>query len=413
MNEIKDLIEKTINPPGITNKNRRSIFEAIRAVADMVKKDARKAFDAHFPYLSDTAKLEEHGNALLVPRLLDDTEKEYRDRVSTASYFLTRSGERGYIIGQLNAHFGDRYVASDEFLEVYVKVRDLADSDRHWLLQFLDELINPNVKLSVAEWFHFVDKVILREVLTAQAGMALRDTFNDRSVKLNGGIKLDGRTKNDTVKLRPKLNGYVKLSGEIKLSGALLSLPATDYARLPVRLGRGVLDKLNISVNPAHRDIYTARIKLRGAVKLDGTEKLSGYGRVNDKPDMRLDMNITSAFLNITETVKTAVKPVCKDNYQFPFKLAGFSRLDGGVKLTGKKDVVERLEMNAKTGFYDRYTARLRLNGAVKLNSAERLTGYAGVNDRLHTGLRYCRKLDGQYTLNGNIKLNSGILIAA
>jgi hypothetical protein len=271
-------IERIINPPGITKKNRFAVFSTIGGIADIVRADALKAFNAHFPYLADGAKLEEHGAALLVPRLLDDTEKEYRDRVSTASFFLTRSGERAYITGQLAAHFGDRYIVSEKFLEVYVKVRDLADTDRRWLLQFLDGLINPNVKLSVAEWFHFVDRVILREVLSARAGMPLLDTFNDRSVKLNGGVKLDGRTKNDTVKLRPKLDGRTALDGGINLSGSLLILTATDYVRLPVRLGRGVLDRLGISVNPARRDIYAARITLRGAIRLDGRENLRDTG---------------------------------------------------------------------------------------------------------------------------------------
>jgi hypothetical protein len=406
-------IERIINPPGITKKNRFAVFSTIGGIADIVRADALKAFNARFPYLADGAKLEEHGAALLVPRLLDDTEKEYRDRVSAASFFLTRSGERAYITGQLAAHFSDRYIASEEFLEVYVKVRDLADTDRRWLLQFLDELINPNVKLSVAEWFHFVDKVILREVLSARAGMPLLDTFNDRNAKLDGRVKLDGRTKNDTVKLRPKLDGRAALDGGINLSGAPLVLPATDYVRVPVRLGRGILDMPGLSVNPVRRDGYKARIKLRGALKLDGAEKLSGRGRVNDKPDMRLQTDIYGAFTGISETLKTAVKHARKDNYRFPFKLAGFSRLDGGAKLTGKRAVLERAEMKMKTGRAERYRARLRLSGTVKLNGAEGLAGYAGVNDRLHTGLRYCRKLDGRYALDGNIKLNSGILIAA
>jgi hypothetical protein len=124
-------------------------------------------------------------------------------------------------------------------------------------------------------------------------------------------------------------------------------------------------------------------------------------------------MDIFSAFTGISETLKTAVKHARKDNYRFPFKLAGISRLDGGAKLTGKRVVLERLEIKMKTGRADRYKARLRLNGAAALNGTEKLAGYAGVNDRLHTGLRYCRKLDGRYALDGSIKLNSGILIAA
>jgi hypothetical protein len=134
---------------------------------------------------------------------------------------------------------------------------------------------------------------------------------------------------------------------------------------------------------------------------------------VNDKAYTRLQTDIFSAFTGASETLKTAVKHACKDNYRFPFKLAGTSRLDGGAKLTGKRVVLERLEMNTKTGRFEKYVARLRLNGSAALNGTEKLAGYAGVNDRLHTGLRYCRKLDGQYALDGNIKLNSGILIAA
>jgi hypothetical protein len=123
-------IGKNIDPPGLANKNRFAVFSTIGGIADTVRADALKAFNARFPYLADSVKLEEHGNALLVPRLIDDTEKEYRDRVSTASFFLTRSGERAYILEQLNAHFGDRYTVTDEFLDVYVKVRDLDVADR-------------------------------------------------------------------------------------------------------------------------------------------------------------------------------------------------------------------------------------------------------------------------------------------
>jgi hypothetical protein len=97
MSEARTLIEKTINPPGITKKNRASIFSTISDVADIVRADALKAFNAHFPYLADSAKLEEHGNALLIPRLPDDNEKEYRDRVATASFFLVQHNSPEYI----------------------------------------------------------------------------------------------------------------------------------------------------------------------------------------------------------------------------------------------------------------------------------------------------------------------------
>jgi hypothetical protein len=54
-------IEETINPPGIANKNRLALFSTIGGIADTVRADALKAFNARFPYLADGAKLEEHG----------------------------------------------------------------------------------------------------------------------------------------------------------------------------------------------------------------------------------------------------------------------------------------------------------------------------------------------------------------
>lgn len=388
---MKSWIEKTVNPPGINKPGKGALFSAIGGVFERVRRDALKAFNAHFPYLADSGKLLEHGNALLIPRLSDDTEAEYRDRVATASFFLAKAGERAYITGQLDAHFGDRYAVLDEFLDVYVKVRDLAEADRKWLLQFLDGLINPNVKLTVAEWFHFFDRVIAHEHLAMLAETNLRDTFNDRSVKLNGRVKLDGQTKNETVKLRPKLDGRFSLDGGINLSGALLSLPATGTMRVPVRLGRGILDLNRITVKPTYRDKYAARIKLNGALKLNGAERLSGYGRVNDRLAMRSQITVLSPFSGVAETARVKAKTSPADCYTVPFKLNGASRLDGSAKLNGKRGVLAKFTMAMRTGYHDTCTA----------------------GDHLNVGMRYCHKLDGRCRLDGSIKLNSGVLLAA
>jgi hypothetical protein len=58
-------LRKTINPPGLANKNRLALFSTIGGIADTVRAGALKAFNAHFPYLADGAKLAEHG---LYPR---------------------------------------------------------------------------------------------------------------------------------------------------------------------------------------------------------------------------------------------------------------------------------------------------------------------------------------------------------
>jgi hypothetical protein len=191
MSEVKTLIEKTINPPGITKKNRRALFSTISDVADIVRTDALKAFNAHFPYLADEAKLEEHGEALLVPHLLYDTPEEYRDRVSTASFFLMRSGERAYILEQLTTHFGDRYVLSDEFLNVYVKILDLSDTDRPWVYSFLDGLLNPNILFTVAGWFRISEYILLADMQRISCLNSFRDLFS-QSCMHNGEYRHDG-----------------------------------------------------------------------------------------------------------------------------------------------------------------------------------------------------------------------------
>ena len=163
MEEINELIDKTINPPGIQKKNRRSIFKTIGEVGGKIKADALKAFNAHFPYVADEKKLEEHGEALLIPHLLHDGDEEFRNRVAAASFFLSKAGERGYILSQLEAHFGGRYILSEAFLRVYVKILDLSDADRQWVQQFLDELLNPVITLTVAEWFKYVERIVISE----------------------------------------------------------------------------------------------------------------------------------------------------------------------------------------------------------------------------------------------------------
>lgn len=158
-NNIHELIEKTIAPPGIQKKNRRSIFKTIGDVGAKIKKDALTAFNAHFPYVADEKKLEEHGQALLIPHLFHDSAEEYRNRVATASFFLSKAGERGYILSQLEAHFGNRYILSESFLNVYIKVLDISESDRQWVRQFLDELLNPVIRLTFGDWMKYIEQL--------------------------------------------------------------------------------------------------------------------------------------------------------------------------------------------------------------------------------------------------------------
>jgi len=152
---MKDWIEKTLDPPGMERKNLRSIFSFIGRVFGIVKDDAIKAHNAFFPYLCDEDKLHQHGNSLMIPELPFDTEKSYRERVATASFFLMRAGERAYIHEQLHAYLGDRYAIDEKFLEVYLKVNELSTEERIWAYSFLDSILDPNISFSVAKWLNY------------------------------------------------------------------------------------------------------------------------------------------------------------------------------------------------------------------------------------------------------------------
>jgi hypothetical protein len=70
---MKDWIEKNLDPPGMGRKNWRSLFSFIGRVFGIVKDDAIKAHNAFFPYLADSDKLKQHGDALMIQKLPFDT----------------------------------------------------------------------------------------------------------------------------------------------------------------------------------------------------------------------------------------------------------------------------------------------------------------------------------------------------
>jgi len=157
---MKDWIEKNLDPPGMERKNWRSLFSFIGRVFGIVKDDAIKAHNAFFPYLCDEDKLRQHGESLMIPELPFDTEKTYRDRVATASFYLMRAGERAYIHEQLQARLGNRYAIDEKFLEIYLKISELSAEERIWAYSFLDGILDPNISFSLAKWLnHQFDNV--------------------------------------------------------------------------------------------------------------------------------------------------------------------------------------------------------------------------------------------------------------
>jgi len=174
---MKDWIEKNIDPPGMEKKNRGSLFSAIGKIFGIVRRDAEKAFKAHFPYLADLPTLRKHGKSLGIPEFPYDSEDEFRERVSTASFFLARAGERAYILDQMRGHFGDEFVLQEDFLRVYMNIAEMSEEDRIWVHSLLDELLDPNISLTISEWFHFIDEMSMSEKLSVRVRRTDVDAF--------------------------------------------------------------------------------------------------------------------------------------------------------------------------------------------------------------------------------------------
>jgi hypothetical protein len=321
---MKEWIKEEINPPGIGKANRGGLYGVIGEVFGSVKEDALKAFNAYFPYLADEQKLAEHGKSLFIPRFPNDTQEEYRERVATASFYLSRAGERGYIVERLKERFGERFIVIEEFLDVFIRINELTDTERQWLLGFLDELINPVVKLTAIGWYKVVEQVMFNENLSMQGSITLNDTFKRRR-----GVKLDGK---------------VKLDGSVKLS-------------------RGIKAMLDITAKFLLKDEYKARIKLNGHIKLDRREKLTGLGRINDRVVIRgfvaVKDNVEGSE-NITMTAKANIADSVaqKDNLTM-------------IATTGYSEEYGQVTDGVAVGI--RYKRKLdgkyKLNGEIKLNS--------------------------------------------
>ena len=177
---MKDWIEKNIDPPGMEKKNRGSLFSIIGKVFAKVREDAEKAFKAHFPYLADLPTLRKHGKSLGIPELPYDREDEFRERVSAASFFLARAGERAYILDQMRRHFGEEFVLQEDFLQVYMKIAEMSDEDRIWVHSLLDELLDPNISMTVTEWFRYLDIMLMSDELRIRARRKDADSFAGR-----------------------------------------------------------------------------------------------------------------------------------------------------------------------------------------------------------------------------------------
>ncbi|MDR2095052.1 MAG: hypothetical protein LBP76_05990 [Treponema sp.] len=368
MNEINDLIEKTINPPGILKKNRRALFLAIRDIAELVRKDALTAFNAHFPYLADSKKLREHGDALLIPRLLHDSETAYRERVSAASFFLMQAGERQYIMGQLEERFAARYKIIEAFLNIHLKVADLTDDEREWALELLDSLLNPNIYTELSEWFHYLDEVILADSALYACERQDIDLFEEKILR-DGRILRDGKTIfNKTV--RVFRDGYFKRDGRCDRSGEY-AFPGTDILRLPITRGSGYRDRFMATLKKPLADIQLGSPPRDGTRPRDGAFPRGWHTAFETMPPFDL-FNAETETLPSSELYQAVVKKAMNDTHVNSIARDG-SRLRNGM--LQRANILDESVLSYKRHEADTARRRIWRDGQLKRDGSEDRSG--------------------------------------
>jgi hypothetical protein len=272
---MKDWIQKHLNPPGMEKKTRGSLYSFTARVLERLKEDALKAFNAHFPYLSDPEKLREHGRALSVPELPDDTEAEYRERVAASSFYLMKAGERAYILDMLKDHFGVRYTSREEFLKSLIAIADADNEDIKWARAFLDGILDPNISVTISGRYGFQEPFPFHDRTQTAVRHTVIDSFINRVVRRNGRILRDGRTILNTELDYLFRNGTAVRNGAVIRNGEYRK-PASGRINIPVYRRSGIQDFFSASVKSGHTDVWgpitdTLAIKIRFHYFRDGT----------------------------------------------------------------------------------------------------------------------------------------------
>jgi hypothetical protein len=350
---MKEVIQK-MNPPGILKPNRGAVFSAIGKVFGKVNGDALKAFNAHFPYLSDSEKLAQHGKALSIPRVSYDTDEEYRKRVTAAAFYLANAGDRTYTISQLKEHFGERYILDEQFLQITLKVLDLTDADKRWLREFLDGTLNPNILIAMFELFDFSDTVLVQVQESPQVSLVKQEQdIYTNGLRYDGRIKYDhGKeitfdgigtysgswkynqfipqkgTVSDSIRIPESYSGSRTYGGEIHYSGDAPLYAPMDTPN-PASYGDGNQeDTLAIQVGISTSDTAALEPRYDGQLRLDGQVS---YGGIQPSVIDAIDITITNRVSH-TETVEIAEQspPLAMKKTELDVYPAGL-RYDGRI----------------------------------------------------------------------------------
>ena len=334
-----DWVKKNIYPPGIEKPNRLALFSVVGEVMSRVRKDAEKAFYAHFPYLADDKKLEEHGEALLIPRLQNDTPEEYRNRVATASFFLMRAGERAYIMEQLKERFGDRFLVVEEFLSIHTKVTELTDKERVWVLNLFDSLVDPNIYLGLSERYCFTEEFIITDALVIIVQKQISDNFKN-GLKYNGRGKYDGHTLNLTEIINYKYNGKYKYNHVIKYTRKQ-TVDADSYVIVPFKYRTGIRDELTVNTPQNFIDYTRSQLKYNGVSKYNGN-KYAGFFSEDSITDVLHDA-VNTIFTDIETTAENLAVQIDKpldEHFTTRNRYDGYAKHSREMKYRAARDAL-------------------------------------------------------------------------
>lgn len=244
MSELLD----SLNPPGRRKKNLGAIYDAIDELVTGLSDTGLAAARDAFPLLARTAALSDHGTALGIPQFTYDTDETYRARVAAASFFLERQGSREIVAAGLEDIVADRYELREQFLRLWVGVEDMTDEDRARVREYLDATLDPNVALTIADLFEFIEKSEISE-------SCIPAVVADSAEAILGGRRYDGRLRYD--------NGQEEL-----FAGGKLFDGSTRFNGCSVLQGtRGSVAKASA--------FYMGYLGYDGAASFDALEKVS------------------------------------------------------------------------------------------------------------------------------------------
>lgn len=311
---MKKLIEK-INPPGIEKDNRRKLFDIIGNLGDVVASDSMQVLRNFFPLLSDQKALADHGEALMIPRYSSDTEESYRARVATAAFYMFQRGTRGFLKAEIAKRFESKdFRIIEDYMHLAVKVLDISETERVWLYEFLDKELDPNISITLIDWFRFIETVAVGDTCSSALVSSLDDAIDNgfcldgrtlldhgREVLLNGDFGLSGafalnRVKAETGTWTGVSAGVLFLAGTFLLGGLhrLRGVEVREAARpgSPAFLCNGKQDLFSFSMASVVSDTLTFNFRLVGGVRLNGMLRL-GEGNESLLDDFVL--NVRSA----------------------------------------------------------------------------------------------------------------------